>query len=259
MKKIGIILLSGGLDSTTVAALALKQGYELTGLTVHYGQKHSREIEAAVTVARILQIKHEIVDISFFKRLAWYSALTSTDKFAVPQQRQAADMASEIPITYVPLRNTFFITLAAAYLESDVLNLIETVHIDHTEIRASIFIAANAIDYSGYPDCRPAYYEQIAKTLFLGSKLGIEYGQAINIETPIIAMTKAEIIKLAISLQAPLAYTWSCYEGGAIPCGKCDSCILRAEGFNKAGCSDPLLNRLAQEDHHVEGSAKNRR
>jgi 7-cyano-7-deazaguanine synthase len=259
MKKIGIILLSGGLDSTTVAALALKQDYELTGLTVHYGQKHSREIEAAADIARVLQIKHEIVDISFFKKLAWYSALTSADKFSIPQQRQAADMAAEIPITYVPLRNTFFITLAAAYLESTVLNLIETANVAPAEVRASIFIAANAVDYSGYPDCRPAYYEQITKTLFLGSKLGIEYGREINIETPIISMTKAEIIKLAISLQAPLAFTWSCYEGGAFPCGKCDSCILRAEGFKKAGSSDPLLKRLAQEDNHAEGSEKNRR
>src|ERR1035437_9829651 len=158
MHKVGVILLSGGLDSTTVAAFAQKQGYELVAVTVHYGQKHSREIESATRVARSLGIKHEVVDVGFFKRLAWYSALTSSKQFSVPKLRNQVDMAADIPITYVPLRNTFFVTLAAAFAESEALYLIEQKNIEPEAITASIFIAANAIDYSGYPDCRPDYY-----------------------------------------------------------------------------------------------------
>ncbi len=253
MRKIGVILLSGGLDSTTVAAYAIKQGYELIGITVNYGQKHSREIESAQKIAQIMEMKHEVIDISFFKRLAWYSALTSSEKFRVPKQRNYNKMAKEIPITYVPLRNTFFITIAAAFVESEVLNLIETEKVDPKEVQASIFIAANAIDYSGYPDCRPEYYEQMAKALFQGSKLGAQYKKPITIETPIISMSKAEIIRMAMDLKAPLEYTWSCYEGGEVPCGKCDSCILRAKGFAEAGYEDPLLVRLRKDSRSVKG------
>jgi 7-cyano-7-deazaguanine synthase len=253
MKKIGVILLSGGLDSTTVSALALKQGVELTGITVRYGQKHSREIDSAIQIAQILKIKHEVVDISFFKKLAWYSALTNTDNFSIPHERPTEEMAKDIPITYVPLRNTFFITLAAAFVESQALNLIEKNQIAPTQVRASIFIAANAIDYSGYPDCRPEYYQQMSKALFLGSKLGTQYGQSINLETPIISLSKAEIIKLAFSLKVPLVHTWSCYEGGEVPCGKCDSCLIRAAGFREAGYADPLLTGLTKEQDHAKG------
>jgi 7-cyano-7-deazaguanine synthase len=241
MKKIGLILLSGGLDSTTVAAYALKEEYELMALTFHYGQKHSREIESARKIARILGLKHEVADISFYKKLAWYSALTSSSSYKVPQRRKESEMAKDIPITYVPLRNTFFLTLAAAYLESQALNLIEKEKVDPGEIRAAIFIAANAIDYSGYPDCRPEFYDQISRVLLLGSKLGTQYHNAIHIETPIITKTKAEIIRLALELEAPLEHTWSCYEGGDRPCGRCDSCLLRAKGFQEAGCPDPAL------------------
>jgi 7-cyano-7-deazaguanine synthase len=121
--------------------------------------------------------------------------------------------------------------------------LIEKEKVAPAEIKASIFIAANAVDYSGYPDCRPEFYEQMARVLFLGSKLGVQYRSHLNIETPIISMTKAEIVKMALDLNAPLKYTWSCYEGGRIPCGKCDSCILRAKGFQEADCQDPALPR----------------
>lgn len=243
MKNIGIILLSGGLDSTTVAAYALKQEYMLTGLTFHYGQKHNCEIRSARKIAAVLGLRHEVVDISFYRKLAWYSALTSSSDFVIPQLRDEARMSKDIPITYVPLRNTFFLTLAAAYLESRALELIEKENANPAEIKASIFIAANAVDYSGYPDCRPEFYEQAARVLFLGSKLGVQYHNHINIETPIISMTKAEIIKMALELKSPLKYTWSCYEGGRTPCGKCDSCILRARGFLEAGCPDPALPR----------------
>lgn len=246
-RKVGVILLSGGLDSTTVAAYAKKQGYELIAITLHYGQKHSKEVESAKKVAQLMGIKQEVIDISFFKRLAWYSALTRPEDFAVPKQRDNKEMSKGIPITYVPLRNTFFITIAAAFLESRVLNLIENEKVDPAEVEASIFIAANAIDYSGYPDCRPKYYEKMTRVLFEGSKLGAQYRKPINIQTPIILKTKAEIIKLAMELKVPLEYTWSCYEGGEVPCGRCDSCILRAKGFAGAGSEDPLIIRLEKD------------
>ena len=252
MRKIGVVLLSGGLDSTTVAACALKEGYELTALTFQYGQKHSREVESARKVAEVMGIKWEIVDFSFYKRLAWYSALTSSGNFQVPRRMSREDTTSDIPITYVPLRNTFFITVAAAFLESEVLSLIETGTINPVDVETSIFIGVNAIDYSGYPDCRPEYYEKMSEVLFQGSKLGAQYGKPIIIRTPIINMTKAEIVKLACELNTPLEYTWSCYEGEDVPCRKCDSCILRARGFAEAGYDDPLLLRLEKDDKIAE-------
>jgi len=248
MKKIGVILLSGGLDSTTVAAYAIKQDYELMGITIRYGQKHRREIQSAIEVARLLNIHHKVVNLDFFKKLAWYSALTSSNIFTVPHSRSISDMAVSVPITYVPLRNTFFITLAAAYIESQALSLIENRQVSSQDLTVAIFIAANAIDYSGYPDCRPEYYQQIGQTLFLGSKLGKQYGIPIKIETPVIHFSKSQIIEMAQELKAPLDYTWSCYEGGKFPCGKCDSCLLRASGFAQAGYDDPLLVRLKEKN-----------
>jgi 7-cyano-7-deazaguanine synthase len=252
MRKIGVILLSGGLDSTTVAAYAIKEGYELTAITLHYGQKHSREVESARKVAEVMGVKWKVVDISFFKKLAWYSALTNSEDFQVPKERDSKEMMKEIPLTYVPLRNTLFITIAAAFLESEVLSLIENGRVNPAELEASIFIAANAIDYSGYPDCKPEYFEKITGVLFEGSKLGVQYGKPMNIQTPIIYRTKAEIIKMAKELNAPLEYTWSCYEGEDIPCGKCDSCILRARGFAEAGFEDPLIVRLEEDGKIVK-------
>ncbi len=152
-------------------------------------------------------------------------------------------MNGDIPITYVPLRNTFFITIAAAFLESEALSLIEQHGAEPAELEASIFIAANAVDYSGYPDCRPEYYLEMTKALFQGSKLGSQYGVSITIETPIIALTKAEIVKLALVERAPIETTWSCYNAGEWPCGECDSCILRAKGFQESGEEDPILQR----------------
>jgi len=242
-------LLSGGLDSTTVAAYALKQGYELRAITLHYGQKHSKELESAEKVAEVMGIKQEVIDVSFFRKLAWYSALTEPEEFDVPKQRDAGEMATSIPATYVPLRNTFFIVIAAAFLESEVLNLIEKESVAPTEVEASIFIAANAIDYSGYPE----YYEKMAQALFDGSKLGAQYEQQINIRVPVISKSKVEIIKLGKELKAPLEYTWSCYEGGEMPCGECDSCILRANGFAEAGYEDPLIIRLGKDGKGAKG------
>jgi len=148
-----------------------------------------------------------------------------------------------IPITYVPLRNTIFISLAAAYLESEVLHSIEERGLMPEAIDPVIYMAPNVIDYSGYPDCRPEFFEQIAATLELGSKLGAEYRIPIKIETPIIELSKADIVMMGIDLGAPLEHTWSCYLGGTEPCGKCDSCVLRADGFSRAGIEDPALRR----------------
>ncbi len=246
MLKVGVILLSGGLDSTTVAAYAKNRGHQLTGITLHYGQTHSKEVDAAMKVASSLELKHQVVDISFFKQLAWYSALTNPELFEIPSKRGAEDMAQDIPITYVPLRNTFFLTIAAAFLESEALSYIERDGVAPDEVEASIFIAANAIDYSGYPDCRPEYYEEMSRALFMGSKLGSQYGTPIKIETPLITMTKAEIVRLALAEKAPIECTWSCYQGGDRPCGECDSCILRAKGFREAEVDDPSLSRKAK-------------
>ena len=245
MLKVGVILLSGGLDSTTVAAYAKNRGHQLTGITLHYGQTHSKEVDAAMKVASSLELKHQVVDISFFKQLAWYSALTNPELFEIPSKRGAEDMAQDIPITYVPLRNTFFLTIAAAFLESEALSYIERDGVAPDKVEASIFIAANAIDYSGYPDCRPEYYEEMSRALFMGSKLGSQYGTPIKIETPLIKMTKAEIVRLALAEKAPIESTWSCYQGGDQPCGECDSCILRAKGFREAEVDDPSLSRKA--------------
>jgi 7-cyano-7-deazaguanine synthase len=241
MRRLAIVLLSGGLDSTTAAAQAKGAGYELAALTVRYGQVHQRELESARAVAEALALPHRVVDVGFFRELAWYSALTSPEQFARPADRTPAAMAEEIPVTYVPLRNTFFLALAAAALESRALAAIEQEGAAAAELEASIIIAANAIDYSGYPDCRPEFYRAAAETLRLGSKLGTEHGVPIRIETPLIALSKAEIVALGLRIGAPLEHTWSCYGPGPTPCGRCDSCLLRAKGFAEAGAADPAL------------------
>ncbi|MGE3270446.1 MAG: 7-cyano-7-deazaguanine synthase QueC [Chloroflexota bacterium] len=239
--KLGLVLLSGGLDSTTVAAMAVRQGYDLSAVTVHYGQAHAREIDSARKVAEALGIRLRVVDLAFFKDLAWYSALTHPEEFALPAERSVEDMAADIPITYVPLRNTLFVTLAAAFLESEALDAIEQRGVDPQHLEATVFVAANALDYSGYPDCRPEFYASVVETVRLGSKLGTQYGVPIRVETPLIAMSKADIARAAVAANAPLEHTWSCYEGGLVPCRRCDSCLLRAKGFSEAGIADPAL------------------
>jgi 7-cyano-7-deazaguanine synthase len=247
-RRLGVILLSGGLDSTTAAAVARREGYELVAVTVHYGQAHVRELAAAGRVAAALGLRHRVVDVAFFKDLAWYSALTQPERFALPTGREPEAMAGDVPVTYVPLRNTFLLTLGAALLESEALRLIEEQGVPPAGLTAALFVAANAIDYSGYPDCRPEYYAAVAETLRLGSKLGTQYGVPFRIETPLIRLTKAEIVRLGLEAQAPLELTWSCYAGTdsperGRPCGECDSCRLRAKGFAEAGVPDPALVR----------------
>ena len=221
----------------------LKQTDHLTALTFQYGQSHSKEVECAGKIARKLGIPHELLDISFLSRVAWYSALTNPDRFPVPQDGSPDEIGFGIPITYVPLRNTIFLSLSAAFLESEVLHAIEVEGLNASQIEAYIYLAPNAIDYSGYPDCRPEYFQKMGESLGYGSKLWTEYHVPLRIETPIIEMSKADIVTLGMKLQAPLELTWSCYQGGDVPCGRCDSCILRANGFRDAGISDPALTQ----------------
>ena len=162
----------------------------------------------------------------------------------MPEDRPTEQIGYSIPITYVPLRNTFFLALSAAFLESQVLHAIEMEGAAWEDTEARLFVAPNAIDYSGYPDCRPEYFQKMSEALKYGSKLWTQYHIPIQVETPIIQMSKAQIVRLGMELQAPLEYTWSCYGGGPVPCGRCDSCILRAKGFQEAGCQDPSLLRF---------------
>jgi 7-cyano-7-deazaguanine synthase len=237
-----IVLLSGGLDSTTVATHAVSEGHAVRGLCVRYGQLHVRESASAEAVAKSLAIPLQVIDASFYRELAWNSTLTGSVN-PLPANRMAEEMSADIPSTYVPIRNTFFVTLAAAALESWMLSLIEAGEVDPESLRPAIYVGANAIDYSGYPDCRPEFYDAMETVLLRGSKLGSQYGVRMRIEAPIIAMSKADIVRHAISLGAPLSLTWSCYAGASVPCGTCDSCLLRAAGFAEAGQVDPAVGR----------------
>lgn len=239
MSSHGVSLLSGGLDSATVTAHARAQVDSLTALTFRYGQTHAREVEAARAIASGMGIAHRTVDISFLGEVAWYSALTSPDRFPVPSGRSDDEIGFGVPITYVPLRNTIFLALGAALAESEALHAIESLGEDPACTRAVVFLAPNAIDYSGYPDCRPEFFRNAIETINLGSKLATEHGVRIEVETPIIDRTKAEIVRMALALGVRLETTWSCYRGGATPCGECDSCVLRARGFAEAGVPDP--------------------
>lgn len=246
MTSFGVTLLSGGLDSTTVTAYARERVDHLTALTFHYGQSHAKEVDCARHIAEVLEVEHRLIDTSFIRDVAWYSALTHPESFPVPHDRTADEMGSCIPITYVPLRNTMFLSLSAAFLESIVLNAIEADGLSPVDIEAYLYVAVNAIDYSGYPDCRPEYYDKIRETLRYGSKLGTEYGVAFRVETPVIKLSKAEIAELGVRLNAPLEHTWSCYEASEMPCDRCDACVLRAKGFTEACIPDPLMVRLGR-------------
>lgn len=161
--------------------------------------------------------------------------MSNSSKPSVPE------MSKEIPITYVPMRNTIFLTLAAAFLESIILDKIENQGEDPGEIEAHLVIAANALDYSGYPDCRPEFYHQFQQFMKVSNKLAIQYEVPVLVDTPLLQMTKREIVEYATSLEAPLGLTWSCYSDSQTLCGKCDSCQLRAKGFQEAGLEDPIL------------------
>ena len=221
--KRAVILLSGGLDSATTLAIAKKDGYELFALSFRYGQRHQVEVTSAERIAKSLGVnEHRVIEIDL--RAIGGSALT--DAIDVPKNRSENEISRVIPITYVPARNTIFLSYASAWAEV----------IDAQDI----FIGVNALDYSGYPDCRPEFILQFEKLARLGTKAGIE-GKRYRIHAPLIDLTKAQIIAQGAKLRVQFSLTTSCYdpatEGAA--CGECDSCLLRAKGFREAGLPDP--------------------
>jgi 7-cyano-7-deazaguanine synthase len=222
MTSKAVVLLSGGLDSTTVLALVHSEAYELHTIAFDYGQRHKREIEAARAVACHYAVaSHHTVNIDL--RAFGGSALTAD--IAVPHARSLQEMAHDIPITYVPARNTIFLSFALAYAEVNDAD--------------DIYLGINAIDYSGYPDCRPEYLAAYERMANLATRATVQ-GRLLRIHAPLLHMNKAAIVRSGAAIEAPYALTWSCYEGGALACGKCDSCLLRLNGFAEAGLQDPI-------------------
>ncbi len=223
-KPKAVVLLSGGMDSATAAAIAKAEGYELYGLSFCYGQRHSNELECAKAVGQSLGVADHVI-VEFDLRKWGGSALT--DDLEVPLDRKADEMSSEVPATYVPARNTIFLSFALGYAE--------VVGAD------TIVIGVNQLDYSGYPDCRAEYLEAFERMANLATKAATVDGRRFRIYAPLLDMTKAEIIRRGLDLGVDYSLTWSCYQGLDKPCGRCDSCILRAEGFRAAGAEDPLI------------------
>jgi 7-cyano-7-deazaguanine synthase len=221
-----VVLLSGGLDSSTALYQAQGDGYSCYALSFDYQQRHRRELEAARAIAVVAGvIEHQVV--SFDLRLWGGSALTDA-AIAVPQQRNLTEMSESIPATYVPARNTIFLSFGLAYAEA---------------IGASaVYIGVNALDYSGYPDCRPDYIAAMQTAFDLGTKQGRE-GNSIHIVTPLINQKKTDIIQLGNGLGVPWEHTWSCYTGEELACGQCDSCLLRLAAFQELGLRDPIAYR----------------
>ncbi len=223
--KRAVCLLSGGLDSSTCLAYAIRKGFECYALSFDYGQRHRVELEAAARVATALGAKRHLV-AKIDTRLFEGSALT--DAIAVPKQRSDDEMGHGIPVTYVPARNTVFLSFALAWAE--VLGA------------ADIFIGVNAIDYSGYPDCRPEYIAAFERMANLATKASVEGGVTLRIHVPLAQLTKAGIVKLGAELGLDFGLTHSCYDPDSQgrPCGECDSCLLRKKGFREAGVEDKL-------------------
>ncbi len=220
-----VCLLSGGLDSSTCLAFARRDGFDCYALSFDYGQRHRVELKAARRIAESLGVKRHIVmpiDLSVFGG----SALTAD--IVVPKSRTAGEMSQGIPVTYVPARNTVFLSIALAWAE-----VLEA---------EAIFIGVNAIDYSGYPDCRPEFIAAFEHLAELATKAGVEEGTHVRVHTPLIAMSKADIVRAAIQLGVDVRLTHSCYDPDerGRPCGECDSCLLRKKGFAEAGLLDPL-------------------
>jgi len=221
----GVVLLSGGIDSATAAAIAKQQGFQLHALSFDYGQRHVRELDSATRVAAFLQAESHRL-IKFDLRGIGGSALT--DQIEVPKQRSAAAIAQGIPVTYVPARNTIFLSFALALAE----------RID----AADIFFGANQLDYSGYPDCREAYINAFEQMANLATKAGVEGKSRLTIRAPLLHMGKAEIIRKGRELGVDFSLTWSCYDPASDgqACGRCDSCQLRLKGFKEADAIDPV-------------------
>ncbi len=223
--KRAVVLLSGGLDSTTVLAIAKSEGYEVFALSFSYGQRHRWELEAATRVARALgAAQHQVATID----LRAFGGSALTDDISVPKGRKLDEMSHGIPVTYVPARNTIFLSFALAWAE--VLGC------------SDIFIGVNALDYSGYPDCRPEFIAAFEQMANLATKAGVEGRQNLKIHAPLMKLSKAEIIHVGIKLGVEYGMTSSCYDPSPSgqPCGECDSCLLRQKGFRENGINDPL-------------------
>jgi 7-cyano-7-deazaguanine synthase len=225
-----VVLLSGGLDSTTTLAIAKDEGFRLHALTFQYGQRHAIEIAAARRVAQAIGVeRHVIADIDL--RVFGGSALT--DDLAVPKSRARDEMAKGIPITYVPARNTVFLAYALAFAE--------------VTQSADIFIGVNVLDYSGYPDCRPEFIRAFEAMANLATKAAVEGHQQLRLHTPLMQLTKAQIIQRGAELGVDYGLTHSCYDPSpdGASCGQCDSCVLRLKGFAEAGVADPIIYRAS--------------
>jgi 7-cyano-7-deazaguanine synthase len=229
MHSRAVILLSGGLDSATVAAIARSEGFQLYALSFDYGQRHRFELEASRRVAAAIGVERHVtlrIDLAALgEGQPDISALTGD--VGVPKDRSPADMEAEIPVTYVPARNTVFLSLALAYAE--VLGA------------ADIFLGVNAVDYSGYPDCRPEFIAAFERLANLATKAGVEGTLKFRVHAPLIRLTKAQIIRRGLELGVDYGLTHSCYDPQASgrPCGRCDACLLRQKGFAEVGCADP--------------------
>jgi 7-cyano-7-deazaguanine synthase len=224
-----VVLLSGGLDSYTAAAIAKSEGFELYALTIAYGQRHAREVESARAVARALGCTRQL-ELPIDLRAIGGSSLTSDASVPRDRDLSATDIPAGIPSTYVPARNTIFLSLALAWAE-----VLES---------SDIVIGVNALDYSGYPDCRPEFVRAFESLATLATRAGVEGGR-VKVHTPLISLTKAEIVRRGLALGLDYGLTHSCYDPApdGRPCGRCDSCVLRARGFAEAGVPDPLVLR----------------
>src|SRR5467141_1984087 len=223
MTETAVVLLSGGMDSATALAMTIKEGHDVIGLTFDYGQRHRKEIEAAKRIAAHFRVKDHRVATMDLSAIGG-SALADAH-IRVPEQRRIEEIGREIPITYVPARNTILLAYALGLAEAAGAK--------------SIVIAANQVDYSGYPDCRPEYYAAFQEVARLGTKRGVE-GDVIEIRTPLIRLSKADIVRTGEELGVPWALTWSCYHGRAKACGVCDSCQLRRKGLRQASADERL-------------------
>jgi 7-cyano-7-deazaguanine synthase len=218
-----VVLLSGGMDSATSAAIARDQGFACYTLAFDYGQRHRRELVASQALSAAFgALEHKVMTID----LRAFGGSALTDTLDVPLGRSLDDMGHAIPVTYVPGRNLIFLSLATAYAE--------VIGAD------TIFLGINQQDYSGYPDCRQEFLDAFIITANLATKAGTQDGCKLSIQAPLISLTKGDIVREALKRHVPLALTWSCYEGGERACGQCDSCLLRLKGFKEAGAIDPI-------------------